>query len=182
MAFSLILEIVIQTMNVEPPEISGRWRALTHRYTQKVFYKGPAPESSLTDYLVERLTSCVLCAALDRDHAQIKQTILQKAGVGLHEVATLALKLNKIIGEEVTTSMLSPIVIVGGKVFDARSMEDAFSDRGAKTKVKESVPVMCTTSMGLIRNVKRDDGKLDRAVLLRPKVALESVLAVLVEK
>lgn len=162
---------------------AGEWPSLRfHRYTQKVFCKGPAPESSLTDYLVERLTSCVLCAALDRDHAQIKQTILQKAGVGLHEVATLALKLNKIIGEEVTTSMLSPIVIVGGKVFDARSMEDAFSDRGAKTKVKESVPVMCTTSMGLIRNVKRDDGKLDRAVLLRPKVALESVLAVLVEK
>ncbi|ETW80439.1 hypothetical protein HETIRDRAFT_452034 [Heterobasidion irregulare TC 32-1] len=168
--------------DAEPPEISGRWRALTHRYTQKAFYKGPAPEISLTDYLVEKLTLCVLCAALDRDHAQIKQTIFQKAGDGLHEVATFALKLNKIIGEEVTASMLSPMVIKGGDVFDARSMEDTFSDRGAKTKVKESVPVMCTTSMGLIRDVIRDDGKLDRAVLLRPKVTLESVLAVLVEK
>ncbi|ETW80441.1 hypothetical protein HETIRDRAFT_434550 [Heterobasidion irregulare TC 32-1] len=160
--------------NEEPPAISGRWRALTHQYTQKVFHQEQTPDS-LADFLAETLTSCVLCAGRDRDRARIKHAILQKAGDGLREVATFVFRLNKAIGEGITTSMLLPMVVMGGEMFDVRNMEDGY------TEAKESGPVMCTTSMGLMRDLKRDDGKRNRAVLLKPKVALESVLAMLAE-
>ena len=162
----------------EPPAISGRWRALTHQYTQRAFHQEQTPDS-LTEFLAERLTSCVLCAGLDRDRARIKRVILQKAGDGLREVATFVFRLNKAIGEGITTSMLWPMVIPCGEMFDARSMEDGYGDHDAATKMKESAPVMCTTSIGLMRDLKRDDGKRDRAVLLKPTIALESVLAML---
>ena len=167
------IEMTYQT-RTEPPAISGRWRALTHQYTQRAFHQEQTPDS-LTEFLAERLTSCVLCAGLDRDRARIKRVILQKAGDGLREIAAFTFKLNKAIAEGITTSMLLPMVVMGGEMFDIRGMEDGY------TEAKESGPVMCTSSMGLMRDLKRDDGKRDRAVLLRPKVAMESLLAMLVE-
>ncbi|KAI0310514.1 hypothetical protein OF83DRAFT_1178465 [Amylostereum chailletii] len=67
-------------------------------------------------------------------------------------------------------------MVLPGSVFDKKDAEDAY---GGESSAVQSTPVLCTTSLGLERRIRKDDGTVERTVLAKPKVALESVVEIL---
>ena len=88
--------------------------------------------------------------------------------------------------EGITTADIDVFVIDFGRPFDEARMEDSYADTfhsetmGASRSSGADTRVLCTVGMGLQKTVMRkiDGMPAERQVdvLLRPKVALESVL------
>lgn len=72
------------------------------------------------------------------------------------------------------------VAVENGQVFEKREMTDAFEDYGTS-----SGAVLCTTDLGLSCATRKSaggmghEGFVERRLLLRPKVVLESVADVL---
>jgi hypothetical protein len=88
---------------------------------------------------------------------------------------TLLLKyaqtLRKAMGENITSCDYETIHVVQDRVWDSGKMEDMFG-----ADVKEGELVVCTTDLGLLRVVKSSEnvGEMEEAVLLPPKVVVQS--------
>ncbi|KAI0319132.1 hypothetical protein OF83DRAFT_1170470 [Amylostereum chailletii] len=107
----------------------------------------------------------------------VEARLTASVGEKLNDIAVMALSLNKIVGEEVTSSVLSPTIVNPGCLFSTTAMEDAYS---GENPAEEGARALCTTSLGLERRVKKDDGTVETTVLAKPKVALESIVAMLI--
>ena len=66
------------------------------------------------------------------------------------------------------------IAVENGMQFSGKEMTDAFEDYGSSGGA-----VLCTTDMGLSCGTRTGEGMVERRLLLRPKVVLESVADVL---
>ncbi|THH07992.1 hypothetical protein EW146_g9134 [Bondarzewia mesenterica] len=165
----------------EPAAISGRWRTLTRRYAQKAFPSEPLMVDPFVHEIARFIASCLLGAGSGRDRATVEATVLERAGEGIREVISLSLKLNKAVGEGITSSMISPIVIEGGEAFDIGSMEESYSDNNGEPngEMMAAPVVMCTTSIGLRKRVQKANGRRETTILLKPQVALETVIIAL---
>jgi hypothetical protein len=84
--------------------------------------------------------------------------------------------LNSNIAEGVTSSILLPCAADMGTSFNDVFMEDSF---GASEGEEADKTVMCTTGLGLLRLTPEEDGSENRTYLLRPGVALHTVLGIL---
>lgn len=99
----------------------------------------------------------------------------------MRRIANAVYKLAKITREEIMSTNFDVVAVEHGQPFDGTEMTDAFEDYGTSLG-----GVLCTTDLGLICSTRKTTGGLgqeqgfvERRVLLRPKVVLESVADVL---
>jgi hypothetical protein len=88
----------------------------------------------------------------------------------------LAIQLKKIMMEEITSANLKTVTVSGGVAYSAEEMEDAYVDGNPATG---GVRVLCTTDLGLSRTTRlatSGENQWDIKLLLKPKVALETVV------
>jgi hypothetical protein len=101
-------------------------------------------------------------------------------GTQVRRIANAVYKLAKITREEIMSTNFDVVAIEHGQTFDKTEMVDAFEDYGTSIGA-----VLCTTDLGLSCSTRKSAGELgpdeyvDRRLLLRPKVVLESVADVL---
>ena len=128
-------------------------------------------------HISDSLADVILCAGIHNKHDQMSDTIIRMAGDGISAVVEMSLKLNRMLGEEVTAADIETTWAHAQDVFDAKWMEDEYGSwktYGARRDLK----VLCTTDLGLRRLVKADNevGWVD-TVLIKPKVILEEILS-----
>lgn len=102
------------------------------------------------------------------------------AGIKLNDriklLFKLAIQLKKIMMEEITSANLKTVTVSGGVAYSAEQMEDAYVDGNPATS---GVRVLCTTDLGLSRTTRlatSGENQWDIKLLLKPKVALETVV------
>lgn len=86
-----------------------------------------------------------------------------------------AQKLRKAIGEAVTSCDFEVLHVLPDTAFKPVEMDDAFASDYDKGR-EEPEPVLCTTDLGLARVVRKPGkvGEWDEAILVRPKIVLQS--------
>lgn len=166
-------EIYNDIRSTETQAISGRWRALTRAHAQKVALQHDDLHSTMVTHISDTLVVIMVAAGCTKNYDDAYREFTQKFGERVSNIVKMAVRLNKIIGEEVTSADLWPTHGAAGEKFDGDSMEDfeGQSDQAGK-------PVLCTTALGLARSEKlaaTDTAEFKYAVLKKPKVALESV-------
>jgi len=145
----------------------------------------------LLPHFAQSLSDILLVAGLKAAHKHIQEEIMNTFGDKLTIVGRAALALNWVVGKDITSADLEPIVVVCEAVFDPALMEDVNGNGGLKAEVEH---VLCTTDLGLQRVVGKSSKSKDGAVaaasssvssslqqttttiLLKPKVALESMI------
>lgn len=158
----------------EAQAISGRWRALTNAYANN------HEESQLIASFMPHLTGCfcniMLAAgcsvAPDILHASVEKKLSDRVVL----LFKLALQLNKIVMEEITSADLRTVTVPSETTYSAEQMEDAYVDGDPATG---GVRVLCTTDIGLMRITRMatsGEKQWDDKLLLKPKVALKTVV------
>lgn len=118
------------------------------------------------------LAGVLSTAGCDKNHQEASDIIYNKFGNKLKAIVDLALQLNQTLGEEITSSDMAVSQVPGDIEFDRLTMD---VDGGQHPFQKATDRVLCTTELGLNRKVKVT-GNSEQMILLKPKVALESVV------
>jgi hypothetical protein len=135
---------------------------------------------TLIPHIADSLVDVLLVAGLRATFEQIHEAVMATFGEKLTILVRLALALNWVIGKEITSADLDPITIESKADFDPATMEDVNGEGAKKVEGKATVEhVLCTTDLGLQRVVnllKEGEEAWQTTMLLKPKVALESVM------
>jgi hypothetical protein len=115
----------------------------------------------------------VLVIASRGDRSQVKKEIKAKFSDRMASVGNLAFRLNKAVGEEVTSSDLSALLLHPGTRFDPTRMEDAHA--AGKGELVGTGSILCTYRLGLLRRVKVSRNTWDTTTLLKAKIVLDSL-------
>lgn len=123
------------------------------------------------------MADVILCAGIHNKHDQMSETIIRMAGDRISAVVEMALKLNKMLGEEVTAADIETTWAHAQDTYDPKWMEDDYGN-WKSYDTRRDLKVLCTTDLGLRRLVKADNeaGWVD-TVLIKPKVILEEILS-----
>lgn len=159
---------------VETQAVGGRWRALTRAHAQKVALKEADLHATMVAHISDTLVIILVAAGCTKNYEEAYRTFTQKFGERISNIVKLASRLNKAMGEEVTSADLWPINTSSGEKFD-RTIMDNFESFGEDSEGKA---VLCTTALGLQRSEKVVQGdvvEFKNTTLVKPKVALESV-------
>ncbi|KAG2153163.1 hypothetical protein DEU56DRAFT_773432 [Suillus clintonianus] len=158
----------------EAQAISGRWRALTSAYTHS--HEESRLVAMATSHLAERFSNIMLAAGCSLAPDILRASVEKKLSDRIVLLFKLAMQLNKIVMEEITSADLKPVIVPIGITYSAERMEDAYVDGYPATG---GVRVLCTTDLGLGRMTRlatSGDKQWDSKLLLKPKVALETVV------
>ena len=159
--------------------VSGRWRALTRTLVRSILHGQTEDVSSrLIPTVFNAIADALLVAGCQGTKDQIRDKLTARFSMKVSVLATMALRLNEVVGEEITSCELKAISMPYGVPFSTRTMDDGYDDGRWHGLASESPQVLCTTELGLLKEVKRyNDGKAGwhRVVLAKPKVALESL-------
>lgn len=166
-------EIYNDIRGTETQAISGRWRALTRTHAQKVALREDDLHSTMVTHISDTLVVIMVAAGCTKNYEDTYREFTQKFGERVSNIVKMAVRLNKVIGEEVTSADLWPTHGTAGEKFDDDTMEDfeGQSDQAGK-------PVLCTTALGLARSERvavGDTPEFKYTILKKPKIALESV-------
>lgn len=133
--------------------------------------------SNLLLHLVNMLVDVLLVAGLKASHEHIHEELMATFSDKLTIVVRAALALNWVIGKDITSADMEPLSVLWGAEFDSAKMEDVNGGGELKVGVEH---VLCTTDLGLSRVVKSSlkdsEAALQTTMLLKPKVALESMV------
>ncbi|KAF9782386.1 hypothetical protein BJ322DRAFT_1009539 [Thelephora terrestris] len=162
----------------EEQAVAGHWRAQTRRQIQKLLDPNPdAIRKRFIMHISDSLADVILCAGIHNKHEQMSETIIRIASDRISAVVEMALKLNRMLGEDVTAADIETTWAHAQDIYDPKWMEDDYGDW--KTyEARRDLKVLCTTDLGLRRLVKADNeaGWIDK-VLIKPKVILEEILS-----
>ena len=156
--------------------MSGRWRALTHNHIQPLFHSKMDSVSFLLPLISKNIAEVLIVAGYRRVAEEVTDEVAQKFGHRIRAIVGTALRLNKIFGENITSCDLNLMLVSEGSPFNPATAEDI--GEGASPQ-KTADLVLCTTDVGLNRSVRDSKGGKMETVLLKPKVALQSVTEVL---
>ncbi|KAJ7587956.1 hypothetical protein C8J56DRAFT_785725, partial [Mycena floridula] len=161
----------------EVQSITSRWRSLTHRHIQELY---PRLEEFAVNDLIEtifRWSSDVFiisgCSNPPKASYSI-EGLRSRFGTQVRRISSAVYKLAKITREDIMSTNFEIIAVENGIQFSGKDMTDAFEDYGSSGGA-----VLCTTDMGLSCATRKGEGLVERRLLLRPKVVLESVADVL---
>jgi hypothetical protein len=153
--------------------VSGRWRVLTRSSARAMWKEVPELVESLRKTIDTHLVDILIVAGYQGKHqAAVKKVFSTFSDV----IINVSLRLNRAIGEEVTSSDFEPVCIELGVLFDPLKMDDVGGDH---TSQKTADRVLCTTEIGLQRverQTKENRSWMETTLLLKPKVALESIV------
>lgn len=154
--------------------MGGRWRALTRAHAQKVALQETDLHATMVAHISDTLVIILVAAGITKSCDEAYRMFTQKFGERISNIVKMASRLNKAIGEEVTSADLWPTNATSGDRFDTATM-DNFEAQGEGSEGKT---ILCTTALGLQRSEKvvQDNVVVFKTTsLLKPKVALESV-------
>jgi hypothetical protein len=137
-------------------------------------------EENLVNNIVDWLVGVLVCAGWTGSFQQVRRGITTKFSGRLAVVARLALRLQKVIGQDVTSSDFEVVFVEHGVKFDPAVMDDAYAEnpkKSGKKKDAKSEGILCTNELGLRRVVRElKENKLREIIVMRPKVVLLSAL------
>ena len=95
------------------------------------------------------------------------------------------MRVNKIVDEDTTSRDFEVMAVLPATAFDATTMEDSYDD-GELTKAggNKITKVLCATDLGLRKKTRvgmTGEKQWETKILLKPKVALESVVDIMDE-
>jgi hypothetical protein len=151
----------------EEQAVAGRWRALTRQSIQRA---GPDTAEILSRRIINSLSDILLCAGLSDEREKAERMVMDGVGSNLSLVTELAQKLNKVIGEEITSCDLR---VTKGR--EVSPTENESCTEGGGGSVAGGKSIICTTELGLSKRVKTE-GKQEETILLQPAVELEGFL------
>ena len=128
--------------------------------------------SFLLPWISKDIAEVLIVAGYRRVAEEVTDEVAQKFGHRINAIVGTALRLNKILGGNITSCDLNLILVSQGSTFNPATAEDI--GEGASPQ-KAADPVLCTTEVGLNRTVRDPKGGKMETVLLKPKVALQSV-------
>ncbi|KAH0833017.1 hypothetical protein J3R83DRAFT_12002 [Lanmaoa asiatica] len=164
----------------EPQPTSSRWRALAHKHIHELH-----PE--LGDYAVNEMTETIFRWSLDlflicgstspQSSASSREAFRTRFGSQVRCISKSACRIAKITREEIMSANFEVVGADSGRTFDAQEMVDAFEDYETPKGT-----VLCTTELGLRCSTRKATAEptasreesIERRLLLRPKVILES--------
>lgn len=158
----------------EAQAISGRWRALTSAYAHN--HEESQLIASITPHLVGHFSNIMLVAGCSVAPEILYASVDKKLSDRIVLLFKLALQLNKIVMEEITSADLRIATVPFETIYSAEQMEDAYADGDPATG---GVRVLCTTDLGLRRITRlttSGENQWDDKLLLKPKVALKTVV------
>ncbi|KAG1824475.1 uncharacterized protein BJ212DRAFT_528756 [Suillus subaureus] len=158
----------------EAQAISGRWRALTSAYAHN--HEESQLIASVTPYLTGHFSNIMLAAGCSVEPEILRASVEKKLSDRIILLFKLALQLNKIMMEEITSADLRTVTVPFETTYSAEQMEDAYVDGDPAAG---GVRVLCTTDLGLRRITRlatSGDKQWDDKLLLKPKVALKTVV------
>lgn len=157
-------------VNAESPSVSGRWRALTRA---NMLEQRSDMVSHATQSLADAIAKVLVVAGWKEGLSQMNDKVMKKFGERLTTVASSAVSLNKVMGQDLTSAEFYPLMVRHGHPFVHDVMEDALGEptMGAQSIIGR---VLCTTDLGLLRQEKVSNGDVNTATLLKAKVALDS--------
>lgn len=152
----------------EEQAVSGRWRALTRNHVQGMIDDEP----DLAMYFVDAFVNVLIASGFNGSQSMLHEIITTKFAQRIAGVVQMAVRLNKAIGEDVTSCDLEAIYVGPNDAFDVSTMDDAFGREldGSQEQV------VCTTDLGLFRTERAAGGvkQWQNTVLLKPKIVLRS--------
>lgn len=158
----------------EAQAISGRWRALTNAYANN--HEESQLIARAMPYLTGYFCNIMLAAGCSVTPDILRASVEQKLSDRIVLLFKLALQLNKIVMEEITSADLRTVTVPSETTYSAEQMEDAYVDGDPATG---GVRVLCTTDIGLMRITRMatsGEKQWDDKLLLKPKVALKTVV------
>lgn len=158
----------------EAQAISGRWRALTNAYASK--HEENQLIASALPHLTRYFSNIMLAAGCSVAPDILRASVEKKLSERIVLLFKLALQLNKIVMEEITSADLITVTVPFETTYSAEQMEDAYVDGDPATG---GVRVLCTTDLGLRRMTRMatsGEKQWDDKLLLKPKVALKTVV------
>jgi len=183
---AVLSQIYSQMYLSEVQSTSSRWRALTHRHIQELH---PRLEEFAVNDLIETIFRWssdifIISGVSNPQKASCSfEGLRARFGTQVRRIANAVFKLAKITREEIMSTNFDVVAVEHGQSFDRKEMTDAFADYGTSVGA-----VLCTTDLGLSCSTrkskggvgqKEQEGNVERRLLLRPKVVLESVVDVL---
>jgi len=161
-------------------EVSGRWRALTRVLVRSMLngQKGGDVTSRLIPLVFDSITDVLLVGGCQGTRTQILEKLMARFSERMTFISMMAIRLNEVIGEEITSCEMKAIAMPYGVPFSARTMDDGFDDGRWRGLAADSPQVLCTTELGLQKEIRGcENGKVVRqkVMLAKPQVALESV-------
>ncbi|KZP20067.1 hypothetical protein FIBSPDRAFT_1045132 [Athelia psychrophila] len=173
----VLAELYEQVRNSEDQAVAGRWRALSRSHLRHLSAGGKDVLPHIRNFVCAGLADVLISAKCQLSPPGVVEALTGRFRDNIYAIIDAALNINRILGEEITSGDFEIVTCQAGATFDPGSMEDTASDDPSYGK--KSI-VLCTTEMGLIkewREVKGGQRAKETTVLLKPKVALESVLA-----
>jgi hypothetical protein len=161
----------------EEQAVSGRWRALTRNYTQSLLSDKDDVITPTIPNVIEVVVDILTVAACKENPQHVHNRVMSTFGDRIRLVANLALRLNQALGEQITSSDLEIVYIGEGIGFDSTLMVDICNDHPRRNQASHG-RVICTTELGLRqveKETKADRGRFNEKILLKSKVALDSV-------
>ncbi|KAG2153165.1 hypothetical protein DEU56DRAFT_726859 [Suillus clintonianus] len=168
-----IAEIYNDVRETESQAVSGRWRALTRSHAQKVALQEADVHATMVAHISDTLVILMIAAGCTKNYEDAYREFTMKFGERVSNIVRMAARLNKAMGEEVTSADLWPTHAAAGEKFDTDTMKDFDEGSGAQSGV-----VLCTTALGLQRSEKVGHGEsavVKTITLAKPKVALEAI-------
>ncbi|KAF8554472.1 hypothetical protein OG21DRAFT_1508910 [Imleria badia] len=169
----------------EPQPTSSRWRALAHKHIHELH-----PE--LGEYAVNEMTETIFRWSFDlflicgstspQSSPSSREAFRTRFGSQVKRISKSACRIAQIVKEEIMSTNFEVIGADSGRTFDAQEMVDAFEDYGTPRGA-----VLCTTELGLRCSTRKGftepstsrEENIERRLLLRPKVILESAVDML---
>jgi len=129
---------------------------------------------TMVAHISDTLVIILVAAGCTKSYEDTYREFTQKFGERISNIVKMASRLNKAMGEEVTSADLWPMNAASGDKFDKANM-DNFESSAEDSQGKA---VLCTTALGLQRSekvVQGDSVEFKNTTLLKPKVAVESI-------
>ncbi|KAJ8585542.1 hypothetical protein M405DRAFT_745109 [Rhizopogon salebrosus TDB-379] len=168
-----LAEIYNDVRDTESQAVSGRWRALTRSHAQKLALQEADVHSTMVAHISDTLVIVMIAAGCTKNYEETYREFTMKFGERVSNIVRMAARLNRAMGEEVTSADLWPTHAAAGEKFETESMKDFDEGSGAQSGV-----VLCTTALGLQRSEKVGNGEgaeYKTMTLAKPRVALEAI-------
>lgn len=129
-------------------------------------------------YMVDAFVNVLITAGYQEKPAALQDRIMNDFAGRITVILQTAQRLNRSIGEGVTSCDLEALYISPSVSYDPTTMEDAFETTPKDKATTTPENVLCTTDLGLVRAEKVSGavGEWQELVLLKPKVVLPSGL------
>ncbi|KIJ10005.1 hypothetical protein PAXINDRAFT_31645, partial [Paxillus involutus ATCC 200175] len=112
----------------EAQAIAGRWRALTRAHVPHTRFDELQLTSHMTTKTISGLCDILLAAGCTASKSDIVSGLSSKFTDKISLLVSLAIRVNKIIGEDVTSGDFEVLAVPPATAFDGTKMEDSYDD------------------------------------------------------